>query len=300
MTRGHGLSGDTGKGADYFGEVRLKRLSLRRLFLLTVMAIASWPLRSCAESRHVPRPETSATETLHRLEVLLKDARHLTFTCRIQSNVPDGTVDVVRGIAEKPNKFRLEEIVNSKLLVSILSDGKAVYVYQTSTAHYQKMTALQDYSHPNGEAVRQQTTDLLGNAFIPILMFFSGDPDLGDFIEVKSAESRRKTTSSVSTAFVNGVAVTRVAGQVPVRLQPSLIQVGFQYDLDAKTGLFHDIRRGFFSRYPDRFTCWMSLKFSSFRLGGSSLPAATFGWVPPAGSSLGVLSHTDSVVAPLP
>ena len=259
--------------------VPLKSLSPQWLLVGVLFLITLCPSQSHAEGQYPSASEKAASAAIGRLALLCKNAHTLAFTLRLQSNTPDGRIDIVRGFAEKPNKFRVEEFVNGKSLASVISNGEVVYAYQASTGRCRKMTALKTYAHAEDKVVREQTTDLLGNAFRPILMFFSGNPNLADPIE-----SKRSVSYSSSPALVDGMAVTRVMERVTVPPTILFSQLGVQYDLDAGTGLLHEIQLGSINPRLNRFSYFFRLTFSSFLLGTVPLPASTFAWVPPVGS----------------
>src|SRR5579875_1581109 len=119
----------------------LAKVYLRGLLLLLLLEYSACPLQAYADSPDAPGSEKAATVAIHRLALLFKNAQTLTFVCRIQSNTPDGRTDVIRGFAEKPNKFRIDEIINGQPCATVVSDGTTVYAYQISTAHFRRMTA---------------------------------------------------------------------------------------------------------------------------------------------------------------
>lgn len=229
---------------------------------------------------------------MNRLALLFKNAQTLAFIFRLQSNTPDGNIQVIRGFVEKPNKFRVEELDNGKLSALVVSDGNVVYAYQASTRRYRKMSALTTYASVKDKAVQEQTTALLGSEFLPVLMFFGGDPGLTDF-----QDTRGVTSYYASATLSDGSAITRITEIVKI-IPTALFGRGFQYDLDTKTGLLHDLRWGTFTPRLNSFDCLLRFSFSTFRLGKTSLPAPTFAWNPPTGSILGIPSRSEPTIAP--
>lgn len=257
------------------------------------MAIASWPLQLYADSLSPTGSDKAATTALRRLGLLFEGSQTLAFNFRFQSNTPDGKIDIIRGFADKPNKFRIDELVNGKVGASVISDGKVVYAYQASTGRCQTMTALKTYTDAKDRVVRKQTTDLLGSLFLPILMFFSGNPDLAGSMEAKGA-----VFYSSSPFLLDGATVTRVIERVRVRPTILFNQSGYQYDLDTRTGLLHEIQLGSISVKLNRFSYFFRFSFSVLRLGTFPLPASIFTWTPPNGLTLGLPIQTEPTAAP--
>ena len=225
---------------------------------------------------------------MNRFESLLKNAQTLTFTFQSKTNAPDGKTHTFHGFAEKPNKFRMEEIVNGKRIALVISNGQAVYAYQVSTRHYQRKTALKTYGDVNEENIRNQTTGWLGDSFLPILMFFSGEPDLADF---RQYNNLGKVSYSSSAIMLDEAGITRITESVTVARPLSFSPLGFEYNFDTRTGLLHEIRVGFMEPPLNQFDYLFSFSFSIFRLGASPLPASIFTWTLPYGSVLDIPSH---------
>jgi len=260
---------------------------LRRSVIVLLLFGVSSPIRSWAASpRPIDTPSKSnqtAIAAIHRFASLLKNAQTLTYTFRFQTSTPDGNTHIMRGSAEKPNKFRVEEVDNGKIFALVVCNGQTVSAYQASTGHYRTMPALQSYADRKDKAVQAQTTDLLGPAFLPVLMFFSGNPDL-----LAPVEPAKPYSQPTLTTILDNAALTRVSQRANLTPMLFIGQPTFFYDFSKKTGLIQEIRLGLANSRLDYTRFLMRFSFTQFELGMPLASKSLFVWTPPPGSVLDV------------
>ncbi len=274
----------------WFEWQKVNTMFLRPSLVALLLFGLSVPMPSGAAS---PRPadipsksDQTAVAAMGRFASLLKKAQTLTYAFRFQTNSPDGNVDIMRGSAEKPNKFRVEESINGKISALVVCDGQTVSVYQASTNHYRTMPALQSYADRQDRAVQAQTTDLLGPGFLPVLMFFGGNPDL-----LAPTETAKANAYPVLTTLLNDASHIRVSQQAKTPSRLLIGQPTFFYDFNKKTGLVQEIRLGSANSSSGYTHSLMQFNFSSFNLGAVSFPNELFSWTPPQGAILDAPSH---------